>query len=103
MHSLRRYLDMLYSNVLYSTISHSQVGLLSIMQVHHIYTEDQLKQIEKHEVQQAADKGVDLSAVDASRSGAHCVTGPSAHTHHHHFHSKNRSSHFVNLERLVKH
>eukprot|EP00878_Enallax_costatus_P028532 GHUV01030823.1.p1 GENE.GHUV01030823.1~~GHUV01030823.1.p1 ORF type:complete len:100 (-),score=26.68 GHUV01030823.1:208-507(-) len=76
------------------------------IQVHHIYTEDQLQQIEKHEAQQAEEKGIDLAAVDASRSGAHCVTGPSSHAHHHHFHSKDnkdRSFHFVNLKRLTKH
>eukprot|EP00878_Enallax_costatus_P000864 GHUV01000990.1.p1 GENE.GHUV01000990.1~~GHUV01000990.1.p1 ORF type:complete len:514 (+),score=113.87 GHUV01000990.1:240-1781(+) len=76
------------------------------LEVHHIYTEDQLQQIEKHEAQQAEEKGIDLAAVDASRSGAHCVTGPSSHAHHHHFHSKDnkdRSFHFVNLKRLTKH
>lgn len=70
------------------------------LEVHHIYTEDQLKQIEAKTAQQAEEKGIPLDTVDASRSGAHCVTGPAHHSHHHHFAHRGDSFHFI---RKLKH
>lgn len=70
--------------------------LLLLPQIHHIYTDEQLKHIEAKTAEQNEAKGISPDTVDPSRSGAHCVTGPSSHSHHHHFaHTRGSSFHFI--------